>query len=253
MKQKTLSLVQAPTQLIANVILGLALYYFGRYYAAFLPVVIALGFEAYRLGRQPAENWLELLISDSSLWLVTLSTALLVALLPRLVTQLVLVAALVGWRVWIELGTVRPIAQLAVAGITQFVTLWAIFLAQSVWHWPTILVLGLVWGSCWMVTRFVLAAYDDAAVSVLAVTWGLIAAECGWVFSLWQVQYILLNGWFIVPQAAIVLTALGYCLGGIYISHRRSELSRSRLLEYLMIGLALLAIVIAGTKWNGVI
>jgi uncharacterized membrane protein YdfJ with MMPL/SSD domain len=104
-----------------------------------------------------------------------------------------------------------------------------------------------------MVTRFVLAAYDDAAVSVLAVTWGLIAAECGWVFSLWQVQYILLNGWFIVPQAAIVLTALGYCLGGIYISHRRSELSRSRLLEYLMIGLALLAIVIAGTKWNGVI
>jgi hypothetical protein len=67
------------------------------------------------------------------------------------------------------------------------------------------------------------------------------------------VQYILLNGWVIVPQAAIVLTALGYCLGGIYVSHRRSQLSRSRLVEYLMIGLVLLAIVIAGTKWNGVI
>ena len=84
-------------------------------------------------------------------------------------------------------------------------------------------------------------------------TWALIAAECAWVFWLWLVNYVIFNGFLIVPQAALVLTALGYCLAGIYTSHRRSQLSRARLVEYLMIALIMLVVVIAGTKWNGVI
>lgn len=253
MDKKPAMFPQYSAKLANTLILGAGLYVLGRYTPAVWPVLLALAFEVYRLGRRPAEDWLELLIGDSPLWVVTVSIGLLVGLLPRLVTQITLVVLLVIWRYWLEFGAVRLLAQLVVAGTMQFMALWAIFLAQSVWHWPTLLVLLLVWVASWLTARRVLASYDDPAVSVLASAWGLVAAQCAWVFSLWQVQYILLNGWVIVPQAAIVLTALGYCMGGIYVSHRRSQLSRSRLVEYLMIGLVLLAIVIAGTKWNGVI
>lgn len=253
MNQTLAVLKQSPANLLATLVLSAGLYYFGRYQAAIWPIAIALLFEAYRLGRRPADDWAELLIQDSPLWVVTLSTGLLVALNPRLITQVVLVSLLVVWRIWVEIGTIRPLAQPVVAAITQFMALWAIFLAQSVWRWPASLVMVLVWGIAWITARQILASYDEPAAPILSATWGLIAAETTWVFSLWQVQYILLNGWIIVPQGAIVLTALGYCLGGIYVSHRRSQLSLSRLIEYLMIGLVLLAIVIAGTKWNGVI
>lgn len=144
MNQKLASFVESPANLISTLVLSVGLYYFGRYQSAVWPVVLALVFEAYRLGRRPAEDWLELLIEDSPLWVVTLSIGLLVALVPRLVTQIILVAILAIWRVWLEFGTVRPLIQPAVAGVTQFLALWAIFLAESVWHWPTLLVLALV-------------------------------------------------------------------------------------------------------------
>jgi hypothetical protein len=236
-----------------NLALSLVLYYLGRYQAPAWTIFLALALEAYRLGRQPASDRVQLLVDESPLWLVTLSVAVLMSLSVRAVTQVVLALFLVIWRTWLQTGTVRPIMQLAVAGLTQFVGIWALFLAQSVWHWPTVIVLLGVWGLCLVVAHMVLASYEDPAVTVLAAAWGLVAAEAGWIFSIWQFNYILFNGYVILPQAAIVLTALGYCFGGIYVSHRRSQLSRGRLLEYLMIGLVMLAIVIAGTKWNGAI
>ncbi len=140
-----------------------------------------------------------------------------------------------------------------VAVLTQFLALDALFMAASVWHWPTLAIVVLTWGISWLVATRALSDYSDRAATALAATWALVAAECAWVFSLWLVNYIVLGGILIVPQAAVVLSALGYCMGGIYASHRASQLSRNRLVEYLLIGLFLLAIVIAGTKWNGII
>jgi hypothetical protein len=54
-----------------------------------------------------------------------------------------------------------------------------------------------------------------------------------------------------VPQPALVLVALAYCMGSIYTSAKQGKLSFSRLVEYLVIGLILVGMVIMGTSWRG--
>lgn len=188
-------------------------------------------------------------------WLVGASFAILIALLPKPLTQVALGLAYGGWLWWYmnSFERINESAALIIAGVEQFAGLSAIFLAAAFWHWSNLLVLPLVWGVSYVVADGLLARGQERARPVLAATWALVASECAWIFSAWLVNYILLNGYLIIPQAAVVLTALGYCFGGIYTSHLSNRLNRNRLLEYLAIGLLLLIIVIYGTKWNGVI
>lgn len=137
-------------------------------------------------------------------------------------------------------------------GFAAFITLTAIFTATAIWRWPVFVVLGLVWLSSWVVARELLAPGERAG-EILAAAWALVATEISYLFAVWLVSYILPGNILVVPQAAIVLAALGYCFMNIYIAHINAKLSRSRLAEYAIIGVCLLIIVMAGTKWNGAI
>lgn len=193
--------------------------------------------------------------------LLRLSLALLVLLLPApegivrignmSVTHLLL-GALLAWlpHRWASI-TLGLNEQLFAAGANQFLATWVIFLASALWHWPTPVILLLVAGVSYYVAKALLLAQEDRASEVLALAWALIAAEAGWVFSHWLVNYVVAGGQLILPQPALVIGAVGYCFGGIYVAHLTSKLSRARLVEYLAIGLAALIIVIVGTKWSG--
>ena len=87
--------------------------------------------------------------------------------------------------------------------------------------------------------------------SVLAAAWALVAAEISWVLVRWLFVYVMPQGYLLIPQAAVVLAAMGYVFGSIYMAQRDGKLSRSRLTEYVLIGLILIAIVITGTPWRG--
>ncbi len=137
-------------------------------------------------------------------------------------------------------------------GSAAFLMLAAIFTATAIWRWPVFIVLVLVWLSSWLVARELMVPGERAG-EVLAAAWALVATEIAYLFAVWLVSYILPGNILVVPQAAIVLVALGYCFMNIYIAHINSKLSRSRLAEYAIIGLCLLIIVMAGTKWNGAI
>jgi hypothetical protein len=67
----------------------------------------------------------------------------------------------------------------------------------------------------------------------------------------WLFTYTTAGGYLLVPQPALVLTALAYVFGSIYVAQREGKLSRGRLTEYLLIGLILIAIVAIGTSWRG--
>jgi hypothetical protein len=191
--------------------------------------------------------------SDVNYWLLGWGSVLVATLNPNRVSQVSLIVLYGMLRLWLFRVKDNQANRMLAAAITQGVVLWAAFLAAAVWQWQTLVLLILVWTTAWLIARQALEGSNDRAAGVLALTWALIVAECSWVFSLWLVNYVIFNGILIVPQPALVVTALGYCLAGIYMSHRRSQLSRSRLVEYLTIGLVILIIVIAGTKWNGVI
>lgn len=179
-----------------------------------------------------------------------LTVAMLLLLAPVLPTVLIIAVLGGAWLSWLRLAPSQwhpPIVALT----NQFLSLWAIFLAAAIWRLPDLVVLVAVWVVSYFISRQMLERLGEKTARLLAAAWALTCAQAAWLFVIWLVNYTLIGGWLIVPQPAVVLTALGYCFGGIYLAHLRSQLSRTRLTEYLLIGLSLMMIVIAGTKWNG--
>lgn len=229
----------------------------------FLAALVAFVTHNYMWHRAKERGW-AFFMQSSQFWLSGVSWAVIVHLVvannPAVadgVGSFVVLALVYGlWLVWLTARKVGPKTGLIVASVNQFLALQAIFLAAAFWGIPDILLLALAWTSAYLVADQLLIEFQDRSRRALATAWALVVAECTWIFSIWLVNYVVVwlePAYLIVPQPAIVLTALGYCFGGIYVSHREGKLSRGRLIEYLLIGLALLLVVIAGTEWNKII
>lgn len=182
--------------------------------------------------------------------LALVSTVIVLALNGNLLGQILVVLSYGLWRLGVAFYAKTQNFQVWQAGWLEFLALSAVFGAEAIWHWPVILVLIAVYLASIAIARAFLASRERAA-RALATAWGLIVAEASFVFSIWLVQYVLPHDLFLIPQPAVVITALGYCFGSIYLAHASSRLSKARLAEYAIIGLCLVTIVIAGTRWNG--
>jgi hypothetical protein len=184
--------------------------------------------------------------------LMGVSVALVIAVAPRLVTQAVVAVAYGVWRWW---SAQRSDGQTGLFSLmlVQAAMFEAIFLMAAMpgWRLPEWLVMVLVWLAAYLSVYSVLARRGERAAGVMAATWALIAVEVSWVLLRWLFVYTVTGGYLLVPQPALILTALAYCFGSIYVSQRQGNLSRGRLTEYLLIGLILIAIVITGTPWRG--
>jgi hypothetical protein len=180
-----------------------------------------------------------------------LSAVLITALVPRQVTQ-VSVALLYGmWLLWRERSKDEMSKSLVQLLLVQGVVFEAIFLMAAIWQVPTWFILGLVWGAAYTGVYGVLRQRSDRSAGVMAATWGVIATEVSWVLMLWLITYTMRGGYILVPQPALILTALTYVFGSILSSSRQGNLSRARLAEYMVIGLVLVVIVVSGTSWRG--
>ncbi|HEX7259407.1 MAG TPA: hypothetical protein VF272_00560 [Candidatus Saccharimonadia bacterium] len=166
-------------------------------------------------------------------------------------TQVVLAALYGTWLIWLTQIRNAGQANWLIAGILQVTTTMAIFLASAFWHWPSAMVIAVVWGASFVIAWWYLSEVGERAAAILAATWALVTAELSWILAAWQVNYILYDGLMIVPQATIIILGVGYCFASIYHSHSTKRLSRRRLIEYSVIAGVLLAIIIAGTRWNG--
>jgi hypothetical protein len=155
------------------------------------------------------------------------------------------------WLIWLRRLQLHRQASLGALAVQQVAANSAIFLAAAFWHWSDAVVVTAVWAAIFVSTLWYLRLSGERAAVILATTWALIAAELAWVLYIWQVNYILLGGAVIVPQAVLVLLGVGYSFGSIYHSHTQKRLSRRRLIEYVAVGGVLLAIVVAGTRWGG--
>jgi hypothetical protein len=183
--------------------------------------------------------------------LMGLSVTLIIALVPRLVTQAV-VALLYGvWLLWRELDQVEVSKGFVHLLIVQGVMFEAIFLMAAIWQTPSWLILALVWAGAYVGVYGTLMRRGDRSAGVMAATWGVIATEVSWVLLLWLITYTMSGGFVLVPQPALILTALAYVFGSILCSSRQGNLSRARLAEYMVIALVLVLIVIVGTSWRG--
>lgn len=174
------------------------------------------------------------------------AVVLLVAVAPRVATQIGLAAAFALWRFFSP--RLRDAVNVLVVETTVY---WSVFMISAVWRSPEWILLLLIWGGSYLPVYLALAVRKERAGAVLAATWALVATEIAWVFVRWLYVYTVHGGYLMVPQPTLVLGTLGYCFGSIYLSQRDGSLSRGRLTEYLLIGLILITIVITGTPWRG--
>jgi hypothetical protein len=215
------------------------------YWPAGLAVVLVA--ELWPLRRRS----LNVLVERSVVLVIGVAAVLVVAMLPKLAAQLVVGLMYVGWRARLAaMPAARPVSFVGLLAV-QAVWLEAMFLLPAVWHAPRPLVLVLVWLGCYATVYQALAARRERSAGTLAAAWALVATEAAWVFLVWQVSYVTAGSYLIVPHATVVLVALAYCFGNIYVAQRSGKLDRTRLTEYLLIGLVLIWLVVAGTPWRG--
>lgn len=140
---------------------------------------------------------------------------------------------------------------LLLVGANQMLAVGSIFLASAYWGWPNLVVVVATWLISFFNAWWVLQQRGERAAQIIAASWALVAGEIAWILHAWQVNYIIGDGLLIIPQASIVTLGVGYCMLSIYTAHSAKRLSRRRLVEYVSIAGVILAIVIAGTRWNG--
>lgn len=209
-------------------------------------IFLAELWQLLKIDRQEQNAWKDGAFS----MLVRLGLMGLLALIKQPVGIAVIGAVFLTFRLWWKNSAVsRP--TLALGG--QFILLWVGYLLAAVVKLPLGVTLAWSWVVGYVCAAHFLRAYDVRARAVIAASWALVSLECGWFFSVWLVNYILPYGVFVIPQPALVMTALGYSLGGIYKFHHAKNLTRARLIEYLVICLVALAIVISGTNWKGAV
>lgn len=193
---------------------------------------------------------LDLVADTYASWLTSIVAVVLVAISPQFVVQAILIGLFVVLRLAIHVDSFSKNPG-ALALIMQFSSLSAIFSAAQVWRWPAAVVMVFAWGASWLVARAFLTSMQDKQIGLLAGVWALVVAELAWIMSWWMIAYLSPGAYLIIPQAALLITGVAYVLGGIYRLHRTSQLSRNRLIEYLVVAGCLLTIILAGTRWNG--
>ncbi len=219
---------------------------------AWVALLLVLGGEIYRWRFRAGESVDGLDFAANSI--ARMSLLGIAVLTPSTIGKLLIGLVYLSSVFWLRpADSVEMAMRVAQTAVTQFLSLMVIFLAQAFWHFPAFLVVGWAWASSYVLAYRLLNHFEERAAAVLAAGWALLVSEASWIFSIWLVNYILPGGILTVPQPALVITALSYSLGGIYLSHRANHLSRTRLIEFLLIGLVALTVVISGTNWRGAI
>jgi hypothetical protein len=106
------------------------------------------------------------------------------------------------------------------AGASQFVALAALFAVSHLL--PVWLVVGVVFIIGFSVARQILAQYDEKANSFLALVWGLLLAELGFVAWHWTAAYQI-TPTLKIAQFAIVAVILGFVTERGYVAWRNDE------------------------------
>lgn len=234
--------------------LVLFLSHYNLTWAAIAVVLVPPLVEWFRRGRG-ARTALDL----SPLVIIGVSIVLLIGLSRPPIGQPILpplsqigLAAIYGVSLaWFKKLKENQLSAAAAAMLMQGLSLTIVFLAAAFWHIPDAIVVAASWAASFVTASWYLQVNEERAGRLLAAAWALIVTEITWVLAVWQVNYIIGNGYVIIPQAVIIVLGVGYVMGSIHSAHTAKRLSRRRLIEYVAIAGVLLAIVVAGTHWKG--
>ena len=136
-----------------------------------------------------------------------------------LAVQLGLTVLYIAWIFLLKPRSTRPMmaAQAAVAmgvGVTALYSITA--------GWPSSAIVAAMFVIGYVTSRHVLSAYAEDDATFLALIWGFVSAQVGWLAYHWTVAYSLpLIDGIKVPQVTIIMIALSFLAERVYMCHEQ--------------------------------
>ena len=188
-------------------------------WAAFLVVVAS----KYRVFSVKSRFWVANILSNLTDFIFCLGLVILVwqaGVNGVLWLQIALTVIYILWLIVLKPMT-KPVAVKIQAGLSQFVAITALFTVSDHLALPIIVALLFITG--FAVARHLLMLHDEKQHTLIAMIWGLLLAEMGFVAYHWIVVYEVILSEITVSQFAIIATALGFLAERYYDSQRRNE------------------------------
>lgn len=127
------------------------------------------------------------------------------------------------------------------AGISQLLALSA--LLSVAYMFDTGPVTLIAWGVGYICARHVLSTYDDEDTTLLSMMWGFVVAEIVWLAQHWTVAYQM-SGSLMIPQAAIIISLIGYVAARSYDLQHHHTLSWKAIRGTMLFSIAVISILL---------
>jgi hypothetical protein len=186
--------------------------------AALLVLGVELGINRAGARIRDLRDLKKFLIERTAVLVVGLSIVMIIAVLPRLATQVSFAVIYAVWRIWWSGAEEKITNGLPALLAVNAIAFEAIFLMAAVWRTSEWVVLALVWASTYTTVYALLSHRDERIAGIMAATWALVCTEISWVLLRWLFTYTVTGGHILVPQPVLILTALGYCFGSTYVA-----------------------------------
>lgn len=160
-------------------------------------------------------NMIDIIVSVSYVALLSVASGAIVA-------QVVLAALYIGWLVLLKPRSETRMVEFQ-AGVGVLFGVGA--LMQLSYGWLATPVVLLMWLIGFSAARHVLGAHKEAHSMLLALVWGLVFAEIGWLTYHWTYAYDLgaTAGGIQLSQAAVITTLLSFLAARVYKSYRHNQ------------------------------
>lgn len=173
--------------------------------------------------------------------LVNLSSVIFMSQSHSMWLQLFWMGLLILWQVVLKPSkSTFGVSLQAIIG--QVYGLGALFVA-----WPAAPIAGLVlaaWGVCYVSARHFLANFDEPYTPLYANVWAYFAAMLVWISAHWLLYY------GVIAQPVLLLSVLGFGLGGLYYLQEADKLSDFLRKQIVLVMIAVVVVVFVFSDWG---
>ena len=173
--------------------------------------------------------------------MVGISVVLFMTHSPNVLMQFAWAIAYGVWLIIVKPATSSLMISLQ-AGVGQLFALSALYLAWSDGPiYGLTLLTGLI---CYLAARHYFDAFDESYSRLLSYLWGYFGAALAWLLAHWLLYY----GSF--AQPTILLTVLGYGIGGVYYWDHHDKLTKTAQRQFVAVMMAVVLIVLIFSDWG---
>lgn len=187
-----------------------------------LPAIVLVLLSKWRVLAVRPNFWYKNIRSNLVDIIVSLSVVvLLYAATGAVGLQVCITIAYIGWLLFVKPRSKRTYIAVQ-AGVATFLGTTALLTVS--YGWPAAIVVVLFWLIGYSSARHILRHAHDPNRNFLAMVWGLVVAELGWLGYHWSFAYSI-PGFADVklPQIALVITVCSFLAERIYASYHANE------------------------------